>query len=203
MQSREQARRQHWPGRRKTVPDDGKAAVQGGWLCSQPHDMILGKMKQCGAQANAARCINHRSTLKQATQRTASVASPFCRARCIRYAKTIRPARYIRPFTFERPRSRIPKSRKRLKRARHCIARLHRSPSARNAHRPWATEEGVPSFFPEQAPKEAQAACIAPYKKPQESSRQNDWPRGDFWACFRFTMAHFQQLGEKSRARGL
>lgn len=179
--------------------------------------MILGKMKQCGAQANAARCINHRSVLQRASQRTAFVASHFCRARCIRYTKTIHPARRIRPFTFERPRSRFPKSRKRLKRARHCIARLHRSPSTRNAHRPWATEEGVSSLFPKQAPqkprqrasppakslKKAQAACIAPYKKHQESSRQNDWLRGAFWACFRFTMAHFQQLGEKSRARGL
>lgn len=179
--------------------------------------MILGKMKQCGAQANAARCISHRSTLQRASQRTAFVASPFCRTRCIRYAKTIHPARSIRPFTIERPRSRIPQSRKRLKRERHCIARPHRSPSAWNAHRPWPTEERVSSLFPEQAPQkprqrasppaestpEAQAAYIAPYKKPQESSRQNDRPRGDFWACFRFTMAHFRQLGEKSRARGL
>lgn len=179
--------------------------------------MILGKMKQCGAQANAARCISHRSTLQQASQRTAFVASPFCRARCIRYTKTIHPTRSIRPFTFERPRSSFAEIRKRLKRARHCIARLHRSPSAWNAHRPWPTEEGVSSFFPKQAPqkprqrasspaespKEAQAAYIAPYKKPQESSRQNDWPVEALWACFRFTMAHFQQLGEKSRARGL
>ena len=179
--------------------------------------MILGKMKQCGAQANAARCISHRSTLQRASQRTAFVASPFCHARCIRYTKTIHPARCIHPFTFERPRSRIPKSRKRLKRERHCIARPHRSPSAWNAHRPWATEEGVSSLFPKHAPqkprqrasppqktsRKQQAACIASYKKPQESSRQNDWPRGAFWACFRFTMAHFQQLGEKSRARGL
>lgn len=153
MQSREQARRPHWPGRRKAVPDDGKAAVQGGWLCSQPHDMILDKMKQCGAQANAARCISHRSVLQRASQRTAFVASPFCRARCIRYTKTIHPARCIRPFTFERPRSSFAKIRKRLKKERHCIADPHRSPSARNAHRPWATEEGVSSFFPEQAPQ--------------------------------------------------
>lgn len=130
MQSQEQARRLHWPGRREAVSNSEKAAVQGGWLCSQPHDMILGKMKQCGAQANAARCISHRSTLQRASQRTAFVASPFCRTRCIRYTKTIHPARCIRPFTFERPRSRVHKSRKRLKRARHCIADLT------EAHRP-------------------------------------------------------------------
>ena len=117
-------------GSEKRFPDDGKAAVQGGWLYSQPHDMILGKMKQCGAQANAARCNGLRSVLQRATQRTAFVASPFCRAHCIRYAKTIHPARCIRPFTFERPRSRFAKSRKRLKRERHCIANLT------EAHRP-------------------------------------------------------------------
>lgn len=138
--------------------------------------MILSKMKQCGAQANAARCISHRSTLQRASQRTAFVASPFCRARCIRYAKTIHPAGCIRPFSFERPRSRIPKSRKRLKRERHCIARLHRSPSARNAHRPWPTEEGVSSLFPKQAPQKQLAACIVPCRKPQESSRQRASP---------------------------
>ena len=179
--------------------------------------MILGQMTQCGAKANAACCISHRSVLQRATQRTAFVASPFCRARCIRYTKTIHPARCIRPFTFERPRSSFAKIRKRLKRERHCIARPHRSPSARNAHRPWPTEEGVSSLFPKQAPqkprlraspptestKEAQAACIVPCRKPQGCGRQNDWPRGAFLACFRFTMAHFQQLGEKSRARGL
>ena len=148
----------------KRFPDDGKAAVQGGWLCSQPHDMILGKMKQCGAQTNAARCVSHRSVLQRASQRTAFVASPFCRARCIRYTKTIHPARCIRPFTFERPRSRIPKSRKRLKRERHCIARLHRSPSARNAHRPWATEEGVSSLFPKHAPQKPRQHASPPAK---------------------------------------
>lgn len=138
--------------------------------------MILGKMKQCGAQANAARCTIHRSVLQRASQRTAFVASPFCRARCIRYTKNLHHAGCIRPFTFERPRSRIPKSRKRLKRERHCIARPHRSPSAWNAHRPWATEEGVSSLFPKQAPQKQQAACIAPCKKPQESSRQRASP---------------------------
>lgn len=130
MQPREQARRLHWPGRRKSVSYGGKAAVQGGWMCSQPHNMILGKMKQCGAQANAARCNGLRSVLQRATQRTAFVASPFCRAHCIRYAKTIHPARCIRPFTFEWPRSRIPKSQKKLKREMHCIADLT------EAHRP-------------------------------------------------------------------
>lgn len=138
--------------------------------------MILGKMKQCGAQANAARCISHRSVLQRASQRTAFVASPFCRTRCIRYTKTIHPTRSIRPFTFEWPRSRIPKSRKRLKRARHCIARPHRSPSARNAHRPWPTEEGVSSSFPQACTPEAQAACIVPCRKHQGSSRQRASP---------------------------
>ena len=131
-------------------------------MYSQPHDMILGKMKQCGAQANAARCISHRSVLQRASQRTAFVASPFCRARCIRYAKTIHPARCIHPFTFERPRSRIPKSRKRLKREMHCIARLHRSPSEWNAHRPWAAEEGVSSLFPKQAPQKPRQRASSP-----------------------------------------
>ena len=174
-------------------------------------------MKQYGAQANAARCISHRSALQRASQRTAFVASPFCRARSIRYTKTIHPARCIRSFTFERSRSRVHKSRERLKRARHCIANLT------EAHRPgMPTNLGrrrkeyhpfSPSKHPrspgsvhrplQKASRKRQAACIAPYKKPQESSRQNDWPRGAFWACFRFTMAHFQQLGEKSRARGL
>lgn len=168
-------------GDEKRFPDDGKVAVQGGWLFSQPHDMILGKMKQHGAQANAARCISHRSALQRATQRTAFVASPFCSAHCIRYTKTIHPARCIRPFTFEWPRSRIPKRRKRLKRARQQHRRPHRSPSAWNAHRAWPTEEGVSSSFPEQAPPEAQAACIAPCRKPQGCGRQNDWPRGAFF----------------------
>lgn len=81
-------------------------------------------------QNEAMRCTGQRSTLQRATQRTAFVASPFCRAHCIRYAKTIHPARCIRPFTFERPRSRIPKSSKRLKREMHCIADLT------EAHRP-------------------------------------------------------------------
>lgn len=179
--------------------------------------MISGKMKQCGAQANAARCISHRSVLQRASQRTAFVASPFCRARCIRYTKTIHPARCIRPFSFEQPRSSFAKIRKRLKRARHCFADLT------EAHRPgMPTDLGrrrkeyhpfSPSKHPrspgsvhsplQKAPRMRQAACIATRKKPQESSRQNDWPRGAFWACFRFTMAHFQQLGEKSSARGL
>ena len=136
----------------------------GGWLYSQPHDMILGKMKQCGAQANAARCISHRSVLQRASQRTAFVASPFCRARSIRYAKTIHPARCIHPFTFERPRSSFAEIRKRLKRERHCIARPHRSPSARNAHRPWPTEEGVSSLFPEQAPQKPRLRASPPTK---------------------------------------
>lgn len=57
--------------------------------------------------------------------------------------------------------------------------------------------------FPQASTPEAQAACIVPCKKHQESNRQNDWPVEAFLACFRFTMAHFQQLGEKSRARGL
>ena len=144
--------------------------MQGGWLCSQPHDMILGKMKQCGAQVNAAHCISHRSVLQRASQRTAFVASPFCRTRCIRYTKTIHPARCIRPFTFERSRSRVPKSRKRLKRERHCIARPHRSPSARNAHRLWPTEEGVSSSFPEQAPQKPRLRASPPAESPKDAA---------------------------------
>lgn len=179
--------------------------------------MILGKMKQCGAQANAARCISHRSVLQRASQRTAFVASPFCRARCIRYTKTIHPARCIRPFTFERSRSASRKS------GRGSRGKGIASQDSTEAHQPgMPTDLGrrrkeyhpfSPSKHPrspgsmhrplQKAPRKQQAACIAPYKKPQESSRQNDWPRGAFWACFRFTMAHFQQLGEKSRARGL
>ena len=138
--------------------------MQGSSPYSQPHDMILGKMKQCGVQANAARCISHRSTLQRASQRTAFVASPFCRTRCIRYTKTIHPARCIHPFSFEQPRSRFPKSRKRLKRERHCIARPHRSPSARNAHRPWPTEEGVSSLFPKHAPQKPRQHASPPAK---------------------------------------
>ena len=137
-------------------------------LPAAQHD--FGKMKQCGAQTNAACCISHRSTLQRASQRTAFVASPFCRTRSIRYTKTIHPARCIHPFTFERPRSRIPKSRKRLKRARHCIARLHRSPSARNAHRPWPTEEGVSSLFPEQAPQKPRQRASPPAESTKEAA---------------------------------
>lgn len=170
MQSREQAHRLHWPGRRKAVSNDGKAAVQGGWMCSQPHDMILGKMKQYGAQANPARCNGLRSALQRATQRTAFVASPFCRAHCIRYTKTIHPARCIRPFTFERPRSRIPKSQKKLKRARQQHRRPHRSPSAWNAHRPWPTEEGVSSSFPEQAPQKPRLRASSPAESPKDAA---------------------------------
>lgn len=172
-------------------------------MYSQPHDMILGKMKQCGAQANAARCNGLRSALQRATQRTAFVASPFCRARSIRYAKTIHPARCIRPFTFERPRSRIPQKAEEAHEGNALHRRPHRSPSAWNAHRPWPTEEGVLSSSPRASTPEAQAACIAPCRKPQGCGRQNDWPRGAFWACFRFTIAHFWQLGEKSRVRGV
>lgn len=139
-------------------------------MYSQPHDMILGKMKQRGAQANAARCISHRSVLQRATQRTAFVASPFCRAHCIRYAKTIHPARCIHPFTFERPRSRIPKSSKRLKRARQQHRRPHRSPSAWNAHRPWPTEVGVSSFFPEQAPQKPRLRASPPAESPKDAA---------------------------------
>lgn len=179
--------------------------------------MILGKMKQCGAQANAARCNELRSALQRATQRTAFVASPFCRARCIRYAKTIHPARYIRLFTFERPRSSFAKIRKRLKRERHCIADLtevHRTGMPTDLGRRRKEYHPLsPSKHPrspgcvhrplQKAPRKQRAACIAPYKKHQESSRQNDWPVEAFLACFRFTIAHFKQLGEKSRARGL
>ncbi|MDD7658854.1 MAG: hypothetical protein PUJ28_09505 [Prevotellaceae bacterium] len=35
-------------------------------------------MKQCGAQAIAARCIGHRSTLRGHLQRTAHFTSPSC-----------------------------------------------------------------------------------------------------------------------------
>ncbi len=155
-------------GSEKRFPDDGKAAVQGGWMYSQPHDMILGKMKQCGAQANAARCNGLRSVLQRATQRTAFVASPFCRAHCIRYAKTIHPARCIRPFTFERPRSRFAKSRKRLKRERHCIANLT------EAHRP-----GMPTdlgrrrkeYHPLSPSKHPRSpGCV--HRPPQKASRK-------------------------------
>lgn len=55
----------------------------------------------------------------------------------------------------------------------------------------------------QKASRKQQAACIAPYRKPQGCGRQNDWPRGAFFACFRFTIAHFKQLGEKSRVRGV
>lgn len=145
--------------------------MQGGWLCSQPHDMILGKMKQCGAQANAACCISHRSALQRATQRTAFVASPFCCAHSFRYAKTIHPARCIHPFTFERPRSRLPQSRKRLKGgARQLHRRPHRSPSAWNAHRPWPTGEGVSSFFPEQAPQKPRLRASPPAESPKDAA---------------------------------
>lgn len=154
--------------------------MQGGWLCSLPHDMILGKMKQCGAQANAARCISHRSTLQRASQRTAFVASPFCHARSIRYAKTIHPTHCIRPFTFERPRSKIPKSRKRLKREMHCIARPHRSPSAWNAHRPWPTEEGVSSLFPKQAPQKPRQRASPPTKSLKKAAGRMIGPEEPF-----------------------
>lgn len=139
-------------------------------------------------QNEAMRCTDQRSALQRATQRTAFVASPFCRAHCIRYAKTIHPARCIRPFTFERPRSRIPKSRKRLKRERHCIARLHRSPSARNAHRPWPTEEGVSSFFPEQAPQKPRLRASPPAESPKDEAGRMIGPEEHFFACFRFTI---------------
>ena len=133
--------------------------------------MILGKMKQCGAQANAARCISHRSTLQRASQRTAFVASFFCRARCIGYTKTIHPARCIRPFTFGRPRSSFAEIRKRLKRERHCIARPPQKPIGMEC--PQTLGDGGRSIipFPQACTPEAQTACIATYRKPQESSR--------------------------------
>lgn len=179
--------------------------------------MILVKMKQCGAQANAARCISHRSTLQQASQRTAFVASPLCRARSIRYTKTIHPARCIRPFTFERSRSASRKSGRGSRGkgiASQDSTEAHRTGMPtdlgrrRKEYHPFSPSKhprspGCVHSHPQKAPRKQQAACIAPYKKPQESSRQNDWPRGAFFACFRFTMAHFQQLGEKSSARGL
>ena len=149
-------------------------------MYSQPHDMILGKMKQCGAQTNAAHCNGLRSVLQRATQRTAFVASPFCRARSFRYAKTIHPARCIRPFTFERPRSRIPKSSKRLKRARQQHRRPHRSPSAWNAHRPWATEEGVSSLFPKQAPQKPRQRASPPAKSLKEAAGRMIGPEEPF-----------------------
>lgn len=149
-------------------------------MYSQPHDMILAKMKQCGAQTNAAHCNGLRSVLQRATQRTAFVASPFCRARSFRYAKTIHPARCIRPFTFERPRSRIPKSSKRLKRARQQHRRPHRSPSAWNAHRPWATEEGVSSLFPKQAPQKPRQRASPPAKSLKEAAGRMIGPEEPF-----------------------
>lgn len=149
-------------------------------MYSQPHDMILAKMKQCGAQTNAAHCNGLRSVLQRATQRTAFVASPFCRARSFRYAKTIHPARCIRPFTFERPRSRIPKSSKRLKRARQQHRRPHRSPSAWNAHRPWPTEEGVSPSFPEQAPQKPRLRASSPAESPMDAAGRMIGPEEHF-----------------------
>ena len=136
---------------------------------SQPHDMILGKMKQCGAQANAARCNGLRSVLQRATQRTAFVASPFCRARSFRYAKTIHPARCIRPFTFERPRSRVPKSRKRLKGARHCIADLteaHRSGMSTDLGQ--RRKEYHP-FSPSKHPRSSRQRASSPAESPKDA----------------------------------
>lgn len=149
-------------------------------MYSQPHDMILGKMKQCGAQANAARCNGLRSALQRATQRTAFVASPFCRAHCIRYTKTIHPARCIRPFTFERPRSRIPQKAEKAQEGNALHRRPHRSPSAWNAHKPWPTEEGVSSSSPEQAPKKPRLRASSPAESPKDEAGRMIGPEEHF-----------------------
>ena len=154
--------------------------MQGGWLYSQPHDMILGKMKQCGAQANAACCISHRSALQRATQRTAFVASPFCCAHSFRYAKTIHPARCIRPFTFERPRSRIPQKAEEAHEGNALHRQPHRSPSAWNAHRPWPTEEGVSSSSPEQAPQKPRLHASSPAESPKDAAGRMIGPEEHF-----------------------
>ena len=147
---------------------------------SSPHRTISWQKTQRGALAIAARSSAHRSVLQRATQRTAFVASPFCRAHCIRYAKTIHPARCIRPFTFERPRSRIPKRRKRLKRARQQHRRPHRSPSTWNAHRPWPTEEGVSSSSPEQAPQKPRLRASSPAESPKDAAGRMIGPEEHF-----------------------
>lgn len=143
--------------------------MQGSWLCSQPHDMILGKMKQCGAQTNAARCVSHRSVLQRASQRTAFVASPFCRARCIRYAKTIHPARCIHPFTFEWPRSRIPQKPEEAQEGKALHRKTSQKPIGQEC--PQTLADGGRGIipFPQASTPEAQAACIAPYRKHQGS----------------------------------
>lgn len=46
--------------------------------CRPMPDTISSPMMQCGAQAIAARCIGHRSTLRGHMQRTASFTSPSC-----------------------------------------------------------------------------------------------------------------------------
>lgn len=144
--------------------------MQGGWLYSQPHDMILGKMKQCGAQANAACCISHRSALQRATQRTAFVASPFCSAHSFRYAKTIHPARCIRPFTFERPRSRLPQSRKRLKGGKATASPTSQKPIGLEC--PQTLPDGGRSIilFPGQAPQKPRLRASFPVESPKDAA---------------------------------
>lgn len=144
--------------------------MQGGWLCSQPHDMILGKMKQCGAQANAACCISHRSALQRATQRTAFVASPFCCAHSFRYAKTIHPARCIRPFTFERPRSRLPQSRKRLKGGKATASPTSQKPIGLECPQTLGNGGRSIIFFPGQAPQKPRLRASFPVESPKDAA---------------------------------
>lgn len=154
-------------------------------------------------QNEAMRCTGQRSVLHQPSQRTAFVASPFCCAHSFRYAKTIHPARCIRPFTFERPRSRLPQSRKRLKGGKATASPTSQKPIGLECPQTLGNGGRSIILFPRASTPEAQAACIVPCRKPQGCSGQNDWPRGAFFACFRFTIAHFRQLGEKSRVRGV
>lgn len=164
-------------------------------MCSQPHDMILGKMKQYGAQANAARCNGLRSALRLLHLPSAALIAS------VTPRPSTPPAASVHsPLSGQEAES--PKARRGSR--GKCIA----SPTSQKPiglECPQTLADGGRSIilFPRASTPEAQAACIAPCRKPQGCGRQNDWPRGAFYACFRFTIAHFKQLGEKSRARGV
>ena len=172
--------------------------------------MILGKMKQCGAQANAARCNGLRSALRllhlpsaalvasvtprPSTPPAASVHSPLSgqEAASRKSGRGSRGKGIASQDSTEAHRPGMPTDLGRRRKEYHPFSPSMHPRSPGSMHRPL-----------QKAARKQQAACIVPCKKPQESNRQNDWPVEAFWACFRFTMAHFRQLGEKSRARGL